>query len=351
MTGLEKFRWKMSLTGQNQREENILNSRMLLHEVFYDDSSYTPNVYKWVLGKTDYTDPEEWLPIRFYERTHSAAQGTTWKFQSPYHTQIKVGDIVLNKTSGEYLLCTESRNLNAVHWEGRFTLCNWILRWQKRETGEILEYPCYEINSTQYNSGETTGRLFTLGSAQHLIKLPCDENTVKLDTPQRFMLDKNAENPSCYIVTQNDTTSENYDGKGIVRVTVFQSEYNPQTDNAELGICDYVSPESLGENIEKQTVVSRCRIAYETTVLKSGGDAKLYTAHFYNADGDLIEDMPCEWSAVCDFADKITMQTDGALVWLSVDNDELIDESFKLVVNSLDGQYEASLLIRIESLL
>ena len=39
-----------------------------------------------------------------------------------------------------------------------------FLKWQN-ENGEILEYPCNDINSTQYNSGESGDKTMTLGSA------------------------------------------------------------------------------------------------------------------------------------------------------------------------------------------
>ena len=107
-----------------------------------------------------------------------------------------------------------------------------------KKDGTILEYPCYDMNSTQYNSGEQPNKNFVIGSSQHMITLPCDENTVELSTPQRFYLDKATVNPTTFIVTQNDTTSHNYGKKGLVKVTVYEHPNNPSVDRPDLGICD-----------------------------------------------------------------------------------------------------------------
>ena len=81
-----------------------------------------------------------------------------------------------------------------------------------------MEYPCTDINATQYNSGEQSNKQFTVGSSQHMLTLPCDENTVGLSSPQRFFLDKNKESPTSFIITQNDSTSYNYGKKGLVKL-------------------------------------------------------------------------------------------------------------------------------------
>ena len=73
-----------------------------------------------------------------------------------------------------------------------------------------------------------------------MITLPCDENTIALSTPKRFILDKNKINPTAFIVTQNDNTSYNYGKRGLVRVTLYEHVFNPHTDRADLGICDYI---------------------------------------------------------------------------------------------------------------
>ena len=194
MKCLDKFNKKMILSGGSLRNENIKNSQELLRETFADDASFSLGVYLWELGLKSYDDRES-IQIRLYKRSFSNANGVSVKFQTLIETPIIVGDIIYDSIADEYLICTESFNIDGIHWQGKFTLCNWILKWQNKN-GDILEYPCHDINSTQYNSGEQSNKQFTIGSSQHMITLPCDENTVVLSSPQRFFLDKNVVNPT-----------------------------------------------------------------------------------------------------------------------------------------------------------
>jgi len=136
-----------------------------------------------------------------------------------------------------------------LYVDGKMQQCNWELIWQRKD-GSFARYWCIDENATQYNSGETSmnnGKA-TIGSSQHMLTVPCNEDTVIVDTPQRFFLDRNMSNPTAYKVTQNDTVSYNY-GKGILKITTTEDEMNPAVDKLitlETGenvwIADYFSP-------------------------------------------------------------------------------------------------------------
>lgn len=346
---LDRYRKRMKLNGNSIREANIKNSKMLLKQTFCDDASYTIGVYMWQLGLLQFDDYDNCQPIsiRLYERNYSNANGVTIKFQTLIDTPICVGDIVYCSQSKEYLLCTEVFNINGIHWQGKFTLCNWILKWQN-ENGDILQYPCYVINSTQYNSGEQSNKQFTIGSSQHLVKLPCDENTVNIRTPQRFMLDKNYSNPVSYCVTQNDTTSYNYGTKGIVSITLLEHPVNYSTDRIDLGICDYKDLSNHSENTENKD--KKSVIEYETNIIKSGGDIQAFKAKFYDGNVENNNIKP-KWEIVCDFVDEININQKDNKIFISIDNDDYIDEDFKLIVSDENNDYQSSILITIKSLL
>lgn len=369
MRCLDKFNKKMSYSGGSIRKEGIISTRELLKETFADDPSYTLGVYFWRLGLKEYEN-ESPIEIRLYGRAFSAANGVTVKFQTPYDTPVVVGDIIYNAKEDQYLICTEAFNIDDIHFKGKFTLCNWILKWQNKN-GKILEYPCYDINATQYNSGEQSNSHFTVDSSQHMITLPSDENTIELCSPQRFYLDKATNNPSTYIVTQNDTTSHNYGKKGLVKLTVFAHPSNPETDNPKLGICDYIDMSAgsthAGTTVEKCPVneqscrISRAVIEYDTNIIKSGGDSKVFIGKFYDDKGKEIKGVVPSWTIVSDFDDndafreKLQLKefNDNCLS-IGIDDDLYIDEDFKLVCSSEDdnsGIISSTLVIEIESLL
>lgn len=348
MRCLDKFNMKMKYSGESLRDEHIKNSRELLRETFADDASFSLGIYLWEHGLESYEDKES-LQIRLYKQSFSNANGVTVKFQTLIDTPICVGDIIYDSINDEYMICTESFNIDDIHWQGKFTLCNWILKWQNKN-GDILMYPCYDINSTQYNSGEQANKQFTIGSSQHMVTLPCDENTVILSSPQRFFLDKNTEKPTSFIVTQNDTTSYNYGKKGLVKVTLMES-VRAANDRIDLGICDYIEKDTLNTDNAEEVFVSKSVIGYDTLIIKSGGDMQTFTGKFFDSAGNEAADILPKWEIVCSFADKLEVSESGNQISIGIDNDDYVDMEFRLVLSDTDGHYSSSLVVKIESLL
>lgn len=361
MECLDRFNAKMRHTGSSIRDDLVKSSKIVLNETFYDDASFLSGVYFWRLGlleKSDYEKESE-IAIRMYGRKFSNANGWTVKFQTLSTTLVEVGDIVYYSESQEYFICTESFNIDGVHYQGKMTLCNWILKWQDKN-GNILQYPCYVINSTQYNSGEQATKQYTIGSSQHMIKLPCDENTLAIRTPQRFFLDKNTEHPVAYAVTQNDTTTYNYGSKGMVAITVLEDPTNRDTDRIDLGICDYIDNSETTDNSNNNETIEteeteipniKSVIEYTSKIIKSGGNAKSFTAKFLNENNEEVENVMPKWTVVCDFVDKMNISETGNKIKISIDNDSYVDEDFKLMLSDTDGNYVSSIIITIKSLL
>lgn len=354
LESLDRYKRMMEISGGSIRNEKIRNSQCLLKEVFQDDPSFRFGFYFWALGKLEpesYED-DETLPIRLYERRYSAANGVTVKFQTLLENPVIVGDILYSSKTDEYFICTESFNIDDVHWQGKLTMCNWILKWQKKN-GDILQYPCYDINSTQYNSGEQSNKQFTIGSSQHTVLLPYDENTVVLSSPQRFFLDRNTIKPTSFIVTQNDTTSLNIGKKGLVRVTLYEHESNSETDRIDLGICDYIDPNEAKKDTADDIYINKAVIDYDTTIIKSGGDLQTFIAKFYDAEGNEVTEAEPDWYFRCNFTDQLIIKENQSenSISIGIDNDDFIDEEFKLILTDSDHQLSAELLIQIESLL
>lgn len=339
----------MALSGSSIRNEVIKNSQELLKETFADDPSFTAGIYFWQPSTHSYADPNE-LPIRLYGRSFSNANGVVVKFQTLIDNPIVVGDMLYDSNDDEYLLCTESFNVDGVHWKGKFSLCNWILKWQNKY-GDILEYPCVDINSTQYNSGEQASAKMTIGSSQHMATLPYDENTIAIKSPQRFFLDRDTETPTSFIVTQNDNTSMFFGKKGLIKITMLECERNNDTDRPDLGICDYFEKDELKNNNADENKVIKSVISYKTTTIKSGGSKQKFVGTFVNENGEEINGISTNWEIICDFADSLIVNEEGNSLTIGVDDDSLIDEEFKLVLSDESGNYKSSIIIQIGSLL
>lgn len=347
MRCLDRFNNKMKISGNSLRGEHLLDSKRIVNEVFKDDTSFTFGLYMWKHGLKDYTNERE-LELRLYSRKFSMANGELVNFMCEMHEPIIVGDIVYDSVHNEYLICTEVVDLNGIQYQGKFTVCNWILKWQNKD-GDVFEYPCQDMNSTQYNSGETANKVMTIGTSQHMLTLPCDENTVILESPQRFYLDKSPINPTSFIVTQNDNSSYNYGTKGLVKLTVSQFVGVNDKDRPDLGLCDYI--DVVGD-VETPDIISELvEIGYSSTTIISGGSKKTFTAKFFDENLNEISKTPL-WDIVCDFKSELEVTQSGNQITIGINNDDYIDESFKLVLyDNDDTSYSDSLIITIDSFL
>ena len=179
----------------------------------------------------------ETIDLNINKQTKSEVSGYQKEFTSLITTPVQHGDTFYNEDEGLYWICTEVMCKSGLYYDGKLTRCNNILKWQD-ENKHIFEYPVFDINSTQYNSGEFGDKTMTLGSSQHLLTIVADENTIALNHGHRFFWDRNTVDPTVFKLTQNDTTAVNYD-RGIVKLTVTEDQYNPKTDSIENWLCDY----------------------------------------------------------------------------------------------------------------
>ena len=176
------------------------------------------------------------------------------KFVDNVHHKITV-ETILDEDfieCGDYLeydgmvwLCLNSYSFHKLYCRATFMSCDWKIYWINAN-GELKSQYVIDQNSTQYNSGESGNSTMTLGAAQHMLKMQCNDDTILLDSPQKFAIDKNIKKPTCYKVTQNDNTSYNY-GKGLCCITVSETQLNQETDKlitledgTQVWVCDYI---------------------------------------------------------------------------------------------------------------
>ena len=277
--GLQYMKQRVSLGGQSLFDEQVNDAREALAFGFDDDISYAKSVFYWIPG--DNPRKGEHLDVKLYDKKYSPANGNTQKFLTKHNDLVEVGDYIYNEADDTYWICTEAFNINNIHYEGRFTQCNWFLRWQ-RSDGTVLEYPCHDVNATQYNSGETSTSTMTMGSSQHMETVQATEDTIALANPQRFYIGRSFDIP--YIITQNDSTAGNY-GKGLCVITVMQDVNRQGIDRPDLGICDYISPTTPPENDDETTILNGVISGSDSLKL---GFTRTYTATLSDKNGNNI---------------------------------------------------------------
>ena len=270
------------------------------------------------------------------------------KFVDTVHHKITVETILEDDwmECGDYLeydgmvwLCLNSYSFHNLYCRATFMSCDWQIYWIN-EKGELKSQYVVDQNSTQYNSGESSNATMTLGAAQHMLKMPCNEDTVMFDSPQKFCIDRNIKKPTCYKVTQNDNTSYNY-GKGLCCVTVTEIQLNPDKDKLitledgkQVWVCDYVEiddsdsedPTTPPENPDEMTDL---RVVISGNKNLKVGLSRTYTATITDVDGNDVEwDDTCLWNVVSDF--EVGQYVNGNQIEIIVEDEELMDSSFLL---------------------
>lgn len=147
------------------------------------------------------------------------------------------------KHDGAFWLVSSLPDNNRIYEKAVLWKCKYSIRFVSPLTGEIVEYPVYSTNSTQYGTGEAGKTQMTVGEDQHLIYLPYNEETIMLDAQTRFLMDKNKVDPTAYRITRVDPISyavgDERAEDGLIQWAVLEDQFNAATDNAELMVADY----------------------------------------------------------------------------------------------------------------
>lgn len=236
MGGYQNFMLRMRMSGNNLRNEQIMDSKYILSDTFADDPSYIPE------GVTIWNTDRVIHP-RIYSETYRATSPAHAKIQTLIHEPFYMGEIIPWTNHG-YWICLDSNNLHDIQWEGTLAYCNYMLKFRSLITGDILTYPVHILNATQYGSGETNrydkSLHMTVGTSQLLIYISYDSETSMIDNGVRFLIDRHATAPTAFKVTQADMVSYSDGGnRGYISLTVYEDQFNPDTDNTDLMIADY----------------------------------------------------------------------------------------------------------------
>lgn len=317
MSGYDNFKARTFIDGMSSRESKINDARHIMKLEFDTDPAYCNSMFLWIPGKKPHKGDK--IGIRLFDRKYSSANGHTAQFDMLIDNSPNVGDYYYDEKHNQYWICTELFNENDILYNGKLTLCNWHLKWQD-ELGNILEYPCHEINSTQYNSGETGDKTMTLGSAQHMATIQASPETISIKSPQRFFISRDNSIP--FIVTQNDTTAGNY-GRGLCKITLLQDQLR-DTDNRELGICDYFTLDK--PDISDEAVISSITGESELRIARY----RTYKVEFTDPNNSILEDVPFRWNIISDF--PIESQIIGHEIRIKVDDENYVGFTFKLQV-------------------
>lgn len=262
------------------------------------------------------------------------------KFVDNVHHKITV-ETILDEDfieCGDYLeydgmvwLCLNSYSFHRLYCRATFMSCDWKIYWIN-VNGELKSQYVIDQNSTQYNSGESGNSTITLGAAQHMLKIQCNDDTILLDSPQRFAIDKNIKKPTCYKVTQNDNTSYNY-GKGLCCITVSETQLNQETDKlitledgTQVWVCDYAetpTPTPPQPSTPDETAdLWHMELEYSTLKIKPLDKDYTIIAHLYDGNNaEITDSIEYEWTVESNIDLYLTHKENSNVLTISLSSD------------------------------
>lgn len=245
-----------------------------------------------------------------------------------------------------YWLITGYPGTNGIYDKATLSLCQYKLRWQN-DKGRIIERWIAASSASKYDTGLTSNQVITVSSNNYTILTPDDIECLGLDG-KRVFIDKNTSAPTrVFEVTRSDEILYDYGEThgGILSFILSRSEYNPNTDNQELGVCDYIPLKEKHRIKPKPTLP--LSIITGKRVLKCGYERK-YTVEFKDYDGNILDwkNLDFRWDIRANFDVKY-MVSDNTIV-LSVDDEMLIGKSLVLKVIDSDNDVYSQITIDIE---
>ena len=245
------------------------------------------------------------------------------------HGQVKAGMYLFFEN--RYWLITGYPGTNGIYDKVSMVLCQYRLRWQNSE-GTVTERWCNGTCSTKNDGGETGNTMLRLSSNSITLLLPNDEESLDLDG-KRVFIDKHSDNPlKVYKIMRCDDILYDYGNEhgGILSFIADKTEFNSETDNQELRICDYRSP--VVDSDETPNDFNPVMIRIEGPSKLKIGFPKAYQAIFCDSNKTILTDPSFSWNIDSDFTNSVKQSISDDEIKLSVTDENLIGKSLLLQV-------------------
>lgn len=245
----------------------------------------------------------------------------------------------------EYWIVDGRPGNNKSYEKATLKECQYKLRWQK-DDGTIIERWVYLTSSSKYDVGENGNNTIVLTSNNYLITIPNDEDSMTLDG-KRVFIDLSDVPEKVFKITRNDDVLFAHGSHGgTLNLIADKTEFNKETDNQELRLCDYIdsTPTTPPQPTIPDETEDLSATISGTTNLRIGV-TRNYTATLSDKDGNAVQwdNTKYGWNVASDF-DVKQIVTENKIS-LTVEDEDFIDSSFILQVIKLD---DGSVIAEIE---
>ena len=213
------------------------------------------------------------------------------------------GDIV--ECYGSVWIIIEVEANKDIYTTGTMLRCNHNFKFQNG-TSEIYER-WGVLDTGVYSTTVQDIDTLTILNKQYKIYLPLDEYTSQLYIGKRFATStmKDAYYHDVLVVyrtTEFDDSSENYGEDKLLVMKCVSDQYNPEKDNFDLMICDYIAPdEDESPDAPSDEIVGEIKYSGDP-VVRIGGTGKTFTVEYTKGtpaegqDPEYVADVATVWS-------------------------------------------------------
>ena len=232
----------------------------------------------------------------------------------------------------EYWIIDGRPGNNKLYEKAVLKECQYKLKWQKSD-GTIIERWGNLTSASKYDIGESGNNTIVLSSNNFTILIPHDEDGITIDG-KRVFIDSSAVPKKVFKITRDDDVLFLHGNHGgTLSLIADKTEFNPDKDNQELRICDYIDPSfplPPTSSEPDETTDLRCVISGNTNL--KNGYRRTYTVTFTDKDGNPVDwqDVNYKWNVKSDFDVKQTISDNKITV--SVNDENLIGGSFLVSV-------------------
>ena len=235
------------------------------------------------------------------------------------------------------MLFRSAFNVNDIEYTGKLIQCNYLLKWQLSD-GKIVQRWTNIVSASKYDTGENGNSTIVLSSNNFTILMGYCDEALELEE-KRVFIDIRKVPKKVFKITRGDDVLYNAGNMGMLLSFIADKvELNKETDNQELGICDYIDsspttppsePTTPDETADLSAVISG------NTNLKVGF-SRTYTTTLSDKDGNAVQwdDTKYGWNVTSDFDVKQSVTENK--ISLTVEDEDFIDSSFILSVIKLD---------------
>lgn len=220
----------------------------------------------------------------------------------------------------EYWLVDGRPGNNGEYEKAVLKECQYKIKWQK-DDGTIIERWANFTSASKYDVGESGNSTIILSSNNFTILIPHDSDGLTIDG-KRIFVDTSEIPKKVFKITRNDDVLFLHGNHGgTLSLIADKTELNPNKDNQELRICDYIDPSSLLPPIpqppNETTDLSGLIIECANTDIKPTGYPKTLTAKCIIPDVSILSPI-YEWDIDSNITDYISYTSQGNIIKISL---------------------------------